>query len=213
MVPGSTFYNLQQINFGSGGKTIPGYLSLDMYHDADIKEDIRTVTFPPNTLGHCICLHTIEHLTLSEGLKFLKSCQEWIAPGYTLTIETPDREKCLKVARLKHTYRDRHMVLRSSGGCGLMGGISFKGEDRVKYHNWILKNIDLIVQLVEAFHHVPPEYVPDNFKRPGEQHLWLWTGEELKMVMERMGFTVSIQSPQSHGRREWRDCRVTGVKR
>jgi len=153
-----------------------------------------------NYVDEIECIHTIEHVEREAGAVLIERCFQWLKPGGTLVIETPDAVKCLKLATRKQPNRRWELM----GVHGMWGGRSGPPELKERWRQWLLAWLDRGMS-ADA---VPP----DEFQQPGHAHLYLWNARELKLEMEAAGFVATIEKPQRHGGRTMRDCRVVGRK-
>lgn len=185
------------LHLGSGTRYLPGWVNVDLYAEkADIRADLRTVQFATGSADNIRCIHTIEHMTRKEGIDLLRRCASWLAPDGVLEIETPDRRKCLLA------IKDGAGPL---GAKGLLGGRSKNKPEWDRY-------VAIWSMSPRAKKNVRHYKVAQEWRLAGEEHLCVWTGEELAAVMRECGLMPQIQDPQFHGRRSWRDTRVIGVK-
>lgn len=189
-----------RINLGSGERYQPGWLNVDLYAKrADVRQDIRTVCFPENYADEIQAIHVIEHVNRAEGEQLIEKCAGWLKPGGRLVIETPDREKCLRL--LKH-QRTRWRLM---GAKGLFGGRSGDKAFKLQWHNWLLA-------WSRSGVHFEGVTIPHEYVQPGHAHLCVWTGLELERAMDAAGLVAHRSRPEHHGGRVKRDCRVVGTK-
>lgn len=217
-----------KLNLGCGPKRINGYLSCDLYApDVDIKCDCRSLPFEDGSVDELLFYHTIEHVGREDGTRALREIYRVLRPGGTLAIETPDRLKLILLIR-GHGPKTRDLNVvegtRAAQGQyypnapklldgvkGALGGVSGTREAKKEWHVWLMKRASQILQALEA-NDMGLMPVPDHPVHPGELHQYLWTAAELAQEMESIGFTATVEDPQMHGQRGWRDCRVVGVK-
>lgn len=202
-----------KLNLGCGNKRIEGFAGVDLHGDvATIRADLRSVEFAPEMIEAAVTFHVIEHLTYDDGVSLVYRVFEWLQPGGTFAIETPDRAKCLDLIRRGKLYTDGRGVKRLEGGVGILGGRHCDAEDNRVYHRWIRDNAEMIAREAKRNRHVPIELIPERWIQHDTQHLCVWSEAELREVMERVGFQVRAEKPTTHGRRDWRDLRLVGVK-
>lgn len=181
-----------KLNLGSGWHRMKGYKNVDLYYDADIKADLRTVEFPEGTIDEVIAVHVIEHFTREDGLNLIERCYHWLKPGARLILEWPDQAKCRELMSFKPLDAAK----------GLMGG---RSVDKDGWHAWLAGWAQRGADLAEP--------IPDKWNLPGEQHLYVWGGKELAKEFQAVGFRdVQLALPHFHGRQRYRDSQVSGMK-
>ncbi len=87
-----------KLHLGCGEKYLEGYVNIDfpegehtvMKPKVDIKADIRTLSYPENSVDEIRSHHMFEHFTRAEVLKLLTRWRSWLKSGGVLVIETPD---------------------------------------------------------------------------------------------------------------------------
>jgi hypothetical protein len=181
-----------RLNLGSGWHYLDGFLNVDLHHDADVKADLRTFDCLPDSAAEILSTHVIEHFTEQDGRDLIARCYRWLRPGGKLILETPDREKCLRLLARRPL----------EGAKGLLGG---RSQNKPGWHefliDWVTRGADLT------------ERIPTEWDLPGEAHLHVWTGPELSRAMAGAGFVhTEVHAPQHHGGRISRDTRVVGMK-
>ena len=84
-----------RLHLGSGHIHLDGYTNVDPYTDeSDVKEDMRFLSFKPNTAGEIVSHHALEHIPMRDVFPTLRNWYEILAPGGTLEIGMPDVELC-----------------------------------------------------------------------------------------------------------------------
>ncbi len=218
-----------KLNLGCGWKYLEGgWTNCDLYAEkVDVRCDVRALPFPDETADEVLFSHCIEHVTREEGVKTLREIHRVLRVGGSVAIETPDRLKLIELIKGRGPkskglnvvegtraaqglyYPDAPKLL--DGVKGAMGGISGTRQQKIDWHNWLKSRRNEILAAVEA-NDLSLMPLPERVN-PGEAHLYLWDGEQLAAEMEAIGFAATIEEPQQHGCRTWRDCRVVGVKR
>lgn len=221
-----------RLNIGSGHKYLNGWTNCDKYAKAngkrcDVECDMLALPWPDNSANEVLFLHVIEHVSQADGIKALQEIHRVLRPGCEVAVETPDRLKLMDLLRghgpCFNPDANKVEGSRASTGPiydgpaplldgvkGALGGIT--GAKRIKgdWHQWLLAHAKPILEALEADDIARVPLPPS--ARPGEPHLFLWDAERLKAAMESVGFTCRMETPQWHGQRAWRDCRVVGVK-
>jgi len=86
-----------RLNLASGNTHLPGYVNVDLYSPgADRKEDIRSLTFKPNSAVEIIAQHCIEHLPFREVFATLQHWYDILDYRGTIEIGMPDIELCFQ---------------------------------------------------------------------------------------------------------------------
>ena len=93
-----------RVHLGCGDVYLPGYLNVDLPPDLgvasgtsrpDVETDILSLDCPDQGLHEVRLHHVFEHFERPVALALLVRWFEWLEPGGTLTIETPDFERCV----------------------------------------------------------------------------------------------------------------------
>lgn len=221
-----------KLNLGCGPKYLDGYTNCDLFAEhVDVRCDCRSLPFATGTVSEVVFFHTIEHVDRADGVKAITEIARVLRPGGFVAIETPDRLKLISLIRghgpkskglnvVEGTRAATGMYYPESstsrgtlldGVKGAMGGVSGSRDNKLEWHNWLKKRRNEILSALEA-NDCSMMPLPETVN-PGEPHLYLWTAAELAAEMELIGLSASIENPQSHGQRTWRDCRVVGTKR
>ena len=80
-----------KLNIGSGGDVIEGYTSVDLYAEADIKDDITKLsTIKDNSVDQVLTTHVLEHLKEADVLPAMYAIYRVLKPGGEWLIEVPD---------------------------------------------------------------------------------------------------------------------------
>lgn len=87
-----------KLHLGCGEKYLEGYVNIDfpnsehsvMTPRVDQYADIRTLSYPENSIDEVRSHHLFEHFSRAEALKLLVRWRSWLKPGGRLVIETPD---------------------------------------------------------------------------------------------------------------------------
>ncbi len=91
-----------KLHIGCGEKYLEGYVNIDyppsehsvMTVKADIYHDIRTLSYPENSIDEIRSHHLFEHFSRAEAIALLLRWRRWLKPGGKLVIETPDFLSC-----------------------------------------------------------------------------------------------------------------------
>lgn len=87
-----------KLHLGCGEKYLEGYWNIDfpegehtvMMPRVDQYADVRTLTYPENSVDEVRSHHLFEHFSRAEALKLLVRWRSWLKPGGLLVVETPD---------------------------------------------------------------------------------------------------------------------------
>jgi SAM-dependent methyltransferase len=80
-----------RLHIGSGPIALPGWTNVDIaaYPGVDVVHDIRQ-PWPFEDVGLIFAEHFLEHLTLTEGLAFLRECRRVLRDDGVLRLSTPN---------------------------------------------------------------------------------------------------------------------------
>lgn len=192
-----------KLHLGSGNRYREGWTNVDLFAErADVREDLRTVSFPAVSATVCEFVHCIEHFNRADGLAICAKVFSWLVPGGTVLVETPNRTRCQELCGSKLEKK------QINGSKGILGG---RHGDKQKWHDFLIAHRFLIAE--QSVNGVPPnEIVPEEYRQPGTWHLYVWSPGELSSELERIGFRCTTGVGQSHGVRYGRDFRCVGVK-
>jgi hypothetical protein len=185
------------LHLGCGTRYLPGWVNVDLYAPrVDLRADLRTVHFSSGSADRIRCIHTIEHFHDRDGVGILSKCAEWLAPEGVLEVETPDRGKCLEVIAIGDPL---------IGAKGLLGDRSTRSQEWNAY-------VERWAHSSRARKNLRRGRIAREWRVPGEEHLCVWTGQELMDVLRSLDLMCWIEQPRFHGARVWRDTRVIGIK-
>jgi predicted SAM-dependent methyltransferase len=80
-----------RLHIGSGPVALPGWTNIDVvpYEGVHVVCDVRQ-GLPFKSVDLIFAEHFIEHLTLADGLRFLRACRRTLATDGTLRLSTPN---------------------------------------------------------------------------------------------------------------------------
>jgi SAM-dependent methyltransferase len=192
-----------KINLGSGWRPIEGWLNVDLYSEtADLRQDLRTLNFAPETVDEVLASHVIEHFVHDEGAAIATAAYSWLKPGGRLVVEMPNLESCLKLATSK--------VLNKAlnGLKGICGGRNTK---KPEWDKWMLEHRDQIIAEASR-NHSATGIIPDEWRTAGYDHFYVWSAEEFADLLRPLGAVVKVGGGTIHGHRYGRDFRVVAIK-
>jgi len=82
-----------KLHVGCGPNYVPGWVNIDAdkQYRADVYVDAsKPLPYETDSVDAVLNQHFIEHLTLEEGMVFLKDCVRILKPGGLIRISTPD---------------------------------------------------------------------------------------------------------------------------
>src|SRR5258708_18891251 len=81
----------KRVHIGSGPNLLPGWINVDLnpVPGLDFALDVRK-GLPFENISLLFAEHFLEHLTLEEGLAFLKECRPVMKPDCGLPLSTPN---------------------------------------------------------------------------------------------------------------------------
>lgn len=83
---------MKKINVGSGKDYREGWINIEPNErfPADIRDDIRNVSFEENSLDEILAQDVIDHVTCVECKELVKSFYKWLKPNGLLNIHLPN---------------------------------------------------------------------------------------------------------------------------
>lgn len=80
-----------RLHIGSGSVSIPGWTNVDILNwpGVDVVLDVRK-PLPFHDVEYVFAEHFLEHLTLADGLVFLRSCRTALRADGILRLSTPN---------------------------------------------------------------------------------------------------------------------------
>ena len=82
---------MTKLNIVSGKDTLDGYISVDLFTEADIKDDITKLsTIEDNSVDEVLTTHVLEHLKNDDVALSMKAVYRVLKPDGTWLIEVPD---------------------------------------------------------------------------------------------------------------------------
>lgn len=80
-----------KLHIGSGSQALPGWKNIDLTAGpgVDVALDVRE-GLPFEGVAYIFAEHFLEHLTLEEGLAFLRECRRVLHPDGVLRLSTPN---------------------------------------------------------------------------------------------------------------------------
>jgi predicted SAM-dependent methyltransferase len=89
-----------KLHVACGAVKFPGWINLDRDQASEIIDVSWDVRQPlPIADGSCELIfheHFLEHLSVEEGLAFLRECRRLLAPGGVLRVAMPDLAECVR---------------------------------------------------------------------------------------------------------------------
>jgi predicted O-linked N-acetylglucosamine transferase (SPINDLY family)/predicted SAM-dependent methyltransferase/GT2 family glycosyltransferase len=142
-----------KLHIGCGHNIFPGWVNIDIEANSpgvDLICDIRNEL--PFNDGSCSLIyneHVLEHLTVEEGVFFLKECRRVLQPGGVLRIAMPDLERCVEKYN-SEDWRDQNWLrwpeYQFIQTRAEMMNISFRWWE----HKWLYDLEELTRRLTEA---------------------------------------------------------------
>ncbi len=142
-----------KLHIGCGQNIFEGWINIDIeanHPQVDLLCDVRTkLPFGDDSCSLIYNEHVLEHLTVEEGLFFLKECRRVLQPGGILRIAMPDLERCVEKYKSEN-WRDQdwltwpeYQFIQTRAE---MMNISFRWWD----HKWLYDLEELNRRLLEA---------------------------------------------------------------
>jgi hypothetical protein len=109
-----------RVHLGCGDRYLDGYLNVDFppaggvasgTSHPDLAADIRHVHCPAEALKEIRLHHVFEHFERAAALALLVRWHDWLSPGGSLVIETPDFERCIEGFQAR-SFAEQSLILR-----------------------------------------------------------------------------------------------------
>jgi predicted SAM-dependent methyltransferase/glycosyltransferase involved in cell wall biosynthesis len=99
----------KKLNLGCGGKSVDGFVNVDIYKSPKIEEvfDMGDIPYLDNTIGAIYSEHALEHVSFERVEEVLKEWNRVLIPGGELILYMPDFELCCQEylrAPLEHPH-------------------------------------------------------------------------------------------------------------
>lgn len=89
--------SVRKLQIGCGRNLLSGWLNSDIVRGDIYLDATRKMPFKDNTFDFVFCEHFIEHLSINDGLRFLRECYRILRTRGIIRITTPDLEKLIKL--------------------------------------------------------------------------------------------------------------------
>ncbi|HTY40183.1 MAG TPA: glycosyltransferase, partial [Candidatus Paceibacterota bacterium] len=176
-----------RLHLGCGEKYLEGYVNIDfpegehtvMKPKADLVADIRTLSYPENSVDEIRSHHVFEHFSRAEALKLLSRWRKWLKPGGLLVVETPDFSTSALFFNLSFSMRRKFQLSRHIFGSQeakwalhqdhwdkrkfkfVLGALGFESLRVRRYWNGLARHAEKIPKLGGLFRRLPePLYLP-----------------------------------------------------
>lgn len=192
-------------NLGAGNKFLEGWINVDLYAEkVDVRKDLAH--FLPDGVVYTdpvevLLRHVIEHFDGPTGARIIAEWAVRLKPGGTITIEMPDRAKCVRLLLFGLKLKDSDRILE--GAKGIMGG---RDQDKARWHAWLCSVGRLIVDFAAVGGDVLLPAPEPIWRQNGEEHVHIWTAEEIQAILWGVGLTATIEQPGRFNR----DMKVIG---
>lgn len=98
----------KKLNLGCGGKSMAGYVNVDIFEDPRVDEvfDLDEIPYVDGTIGGISSEHALEHVPFQRAEKALKEWYRVLKPGGELLLKIPEFEDCCR-KYLETPYENR----------------------------------------------------------------------------------------------------------
>ena len=170
-----------KLHLGCGEKYLEEYINIDfpegehtvMKPRVDLTADIRTLSYPENSIDEIRSHHLFEHFSRAEALKLLTRWRSWLKSGGLLIIETPDFATSatfyLNTMSMKRKAQlARHIIGSQEAGWAMhkdlwdkqkfkfvLGKMGFEDVRIRLYHTGIAKYAEYLPHVGTYLRHVP----------------------------------------------------------
>ena len=88
----------KKLNLGCGGKTLEGYVNVDLFHGSKIDEvfDLDDIPYKDNTISKIYSEHALEHVSFNRAEKAIREWFRVLKPGGEVELYMPDFEECCR---------------------------------------------------------------------------------------------------------------------
>ena len=86
----------KKLNLGCGAKTVPGYVSVDIFKGKEVDEifDMDDIPYKDGTISGIYSEHSLEHVPFARAEKAIREWFRVLEPGGDLQLYMPDFERC-----------------------------------------------------------------------------------------------------------------------
>jgi hypothetical protein len=136
-----------KLHLGCGEKYLEGYVNID-YPDteqkviktkADVFSDMRSLSYPENSVDEIRSHHLFEHFSRAEALKLITRWRSWLKPGGLLIIETPDFTSSAAMFLIATSMKRRFQLARHIFGSEEAGWATHKDYWDGQKFTYVLK--------------------------------------------------------------------------
>ena len=140
-----------KLHLGCGERHFDDYINIDFPPSehtwqriiaADVYADLTAINFPHNSVDEIRSHHVFEHFDRPTALALLCKWHQWLKPGGTLIIETPDLEaSLLLLLNPDDSYEKKQAILRHIFG-------SHEASWATHYDGWYKQKFETILTLL-----------------------------------------------------------------
>ncbi len=174
-----------RLNLGCGDRHWEGFINIDMWDghsdpEPDMVSDIRSMSFPDNTMEEIHAIHVIEHFPRWEVVSVLMEWRRILKPNGLLVLELPCLNMIIEILHDHPTPDNLPSVWH-----------------KLKDGRVVNKHIDAMNGL----------YGVQKRNERNDEHKWCYSSLEIREVLEEAGFTnILFKDPLFH--RPFRDMRI-----
>jgi len=136
-----------KLHLGCGETYLEGYVNIDFPKEehtiatakADRYVDLRTLRYPKESIEEIRNHHVLEHFDRVQALVLLMRWHEWLVPGGTLVVETPDFEGCAEDFIASKDLREKSVLLRHVFG-------SHEAQWALHYDGWFEEKYRFVLE-------------------------------------------------------------------
>lgn len=104
--------SVPKLQVGCGRGLLKGWLNSDIVGGDIFLDASKKMPFDDRTFNFIFCEHFLEHLSQSDGLRFLQECYRILKVGGVLRITTPDLEKLIEIYYDENEFARRIDLIR-----------------------------------------------------------------------------------------------------
>lgn len=139
---------LVKLHLGCGTVYLPGYVNIDYPLDqqtsqhapqtpVDLYADITTLHYEPGSVEEVRLHHVFEHFDRPTALRLLVEWYDWLGEDGTLTIETPDFDRCVRAYLFGNSISKGKALRHIFGSHDAHWAVHYDGWGKSKFKSYL----------------------------------------------------------------------------